>query len=149
MQSGTNPIAKNIFKDLKSKNQTSDYIENNQNRLPNLADPDQGVKLQDSIHNKRIIKAFRKKLTASQVRKIVYQALETGQQPDEQSQHHEQQNRKWNDGENSEGMLEDQDENLSDFEEEEKSVEFNYNLTGAIDNSGCANKKKYKNCSKN
>lgn len=46
-------------------------------------------------------------------------------------------------------MLEDQDENLSDFEEEEKSVEFNYNLTGAIDNSGCANKKKYKNCPKN
>jgi hypothetical protein len=51
--------------------------------LHNLADPDQAVKLQESIDNKRMIKAFRKKLTASQVRKIVYQALETGQQADE------------------------------------------------------------------
>lgn len=46
-------------------------------------------------------------------------------------------------------MLEDQEENLADFEEEEKSLECNDNFSGAIDNCGSGNKKKYKNCSKN
>ena len=79
----------------------------------------------------------------------MYQTLETGQQPDEYNSHHEQQNRKWNDGNNSQGMIEDQDENLADFEEEEKSLECNDNLSGAIDNCGSCNKKKYKNSSTN
>lgn len=61
------------------------------------------------------------------------QALETGQRQDDQVSHEELENRKLQDEQNSQDDVEHLNENLADFEEEEKSRECNYNMADATD----------------